>query len=98
MIAGYSTDIDLTVDPALRCPEDPAGRLDIGTLLYPFNLHHIGGRCRLGKVVSTWGTDEKDYQRIKGFEKMKVRFHDQGYPVIVGEYERRLRLIRIRTV
>jgi len=88
LIAGYSTDIDLTVDPAFKMPEDPAGRLMISVHYYtPSTFTILEEDADWGKAVSTWGTDEKDYQRIKDdFEKMKVRFHDQGYPVIVGEY------------
>lgn len=88
LIAGYSTDIDLTVDPAFKMPEDPAGRLMISVHYYtPSTFTILEEDADWGKSEYTWGTDEDDYQRIRDdFEKMKVHFMDKGYPVIVGEY------------
>lgn len=87
LIAGYATDIDLTIDPAYKMPEDPANRLMISVHYYtPSTFTILEEDADWGKAVPTWGT-EADYQRIKDdFEKMKVHFHDKGYPVIVGEF------------
>lgn len=88
LIAGYATDIDLTIDPAFKMPEDPAGRLMISVHYYtPSTFTILEEDADWGKSEYTWGTDEDDYQRIRDdFEKMKVHFMDKGYPVIIGEY------------
>ena len=87
LIAGYATDIDLTVDPAFLMPKDPAGHCIVSVHYYtPYTFAGLEHDESWGKMRPTWG-DEKDLAELDtNMKKLKPRFLDQGVPVIVGEY------------
>jgi endoglucanase len=87
LIAGYATDIDLTVDPAFVMPKDPAGHCIVSVHYYtPYTFAGLEHDETWGKARSTWG-DAKDLEELNAkFDMLKPRFLDKGIPVIVGEY------------
>ncbi len=87
LIAGYATDIDCTVDPLFLMPKDPANHCIVSVHYYtPYTFAGLEKDETWGKMRMTWGT-EVDYAELDAnVRKMKMRFHDQGVPVIVGEY------------
>jgi endoglucanase len=87
LIAGYCTDIDLTVDPLFAMPKDPQGRLIASVHYYtPYTFAGLEKDESWGKMRATWGTPE-DYKELDTLMgKLKPRFLDQGIPVIVGEF------------
>ncbi|HUO58993.1 MAG TPA: glycoside hydrolase family 5 protein [bacterium] len=87
LIAGYATDIDLTVDPAFGMPKDPAGHCIVSVHYYtPFTFAGLEHDETWGKARPTWGTDADKAELEANMNKLKPRFLDQGIPVIVGEY------------
>jgi endoglucanase len=91
VIQGYRTDIALTVDH-LTIPTDPtAGRLFVEIHFYdPWDFCGEGGDVYLwgqkykgGEHVSSWG--QEDWVD-EAFGRMKTKFVDRGYPVILGEF------------
>jgi endoglucanase len=87
LIAGYATDIELTVDPAFVMPKDPVGHLIVSVHYYtPYTFAGLEHDESWGKARPTWGTDADMAELNSLFDKLKPRFLDQGVPVIVGEY------------
>lgn len=87
LIAGYGTDIDLTVDRAFVMPKDPVNHLIVSVHYYtPFTFAGLEKDESWGKVRMTWGTDSDLAELDRNMQKVKERFVDQGVPVIVGEY------------
>ena len=87
LIAGYATDIDLTVDPAFGMPKDPASHCIVSVHYYtPFTFAGLEHDETWGKARPTWGTDADKAELEANMNKLKPRFLDQGIPVIVGEY------------
>ena len=87
LIAGYATDIDLTVDPLFLMPKDPASHLIVSVHYYtPYTFAGLEKDESWGKVRTTWGTDADLKELDSNMEKLRPRFIDQGIPVIMGEY------------
>ncbi|MDQ2087625.1 cellulase family glycosylhydrolase [Herbivorax sp. ANBcel31] len=87
LIAGYATDIDLTIDDAFRMPNDTiSDRLIIKVHYYnPSTFTILTEDADWGEAAYTWGTEEEINQLVMDMEKMK-KFSDNGYPVVIGEY------------
>ncbi len=92
LIAGYATDIDMTIDPLYKMPEDKANEGKENKLIVSVHYYTPSTFAILekdeswGKAAYTWGTDEEIAELKKNFDKMKTAFVDKGYPVIIGEY------------
>ncbi len=87
LIAGYATDIDLTVDEDFVVPKDPSKHSILSIHYYtPYTFAGLEHDESWGKARSTWGTKE-DFDELDGnLQKLKVRFLDHGVPIILGEY------------
>ena len=80
LVAGYNTDIDMTVDDRFKMPTDTAS----GKLLISVHYYSPWNYCGDGKQAN-WGLkSEYDYMNAQ-FKKM-TKFTDAGFGVIVGEY------------
>ncbi|WP_010250201.1 cellulase family glycosylhydrolase [Acetivibrio cellulolyticus] len=88
LIAGYSTDIDLTCDSCFKMPTDTIkDKLIISVHYYtPSTFTILTEDASWGKCATTWGTDAEINQVKTDFNKMKTKFADKGFPVIIGEY------------
>lgn len=87
LIAGYATDIDLTVDPDFLMPKDPAGHCIVSVHYYtPYTFAGLEHDESWGKARFTWGTDADKAELDAKFAELKPRFLAQGVPVILGEY------------
>jgi endoglucanase len=87
LIAGYCTDIDLTVDSAFKMPTDSANRMMVSVHYYtPSTFTILEKDESWGKFAGTWGTDAEVNALLADFDKLKKRFVDNGVPVIIGEY------------
>ena len=86
LIAGYVTDIDLTVDSLFKMPTDPAKRMALSIHYYnPSSFTIIENDESWAKARATWGTDA-DYKELEKYmTKLKTTFVDKGIPVIIGE-------------
>jgi len=85
LLAGYCTDITLTVDNAFVVPKDDRVMVSV-------HYYTPGGFCILeedadwSKAYPTWGTDSEVKELNDNFKKFKTRFVDNGIPVVIGEY------------
>lgn len=88
LIAGYATDIDLTIDDCFKMPQDTiSNKLMISVHYYtPPTFTILTEDASWGKAAYTWGTDAEINQVKNDFQKMKNKFANNGVPVIVGEY------------
>ncbi len=87
LIAGYATDIDLTVDPDFVLPKDPENHSIVSVHYYtPYTFAGLEKDESWGKMRTTWGTKEDLAELDTNMQKLKPRFLDQGIPVILGEY------------
>jgi len=88
LIAGYATDIDLTCDDCFKMPTDKiANKLMISVHYYtPSTFTILEQDASWGKCATTWGTAEEINSVKTNFNKVKTKFADKGYPVIIGEY------------
>lgn len=87
LIAGYTTDIGRTVDPAFQMPRDPVRHSMVSVHYYsPTTFTLLEKDASWGKAAYTWGTPA-DVQAVKtDMLRMKKRFLDKGIPVVVGEF------------
>ena len=79
LIPGYNTDFTRTADERYRMPVDPADRL-----LISVHYYSPDGFCLRGSVDS-WGS-AKDYASMSADMGKMVKFTEQGYGVVIGEY------------
>ena len=87
LIAGYATDIDLTVDPEFMMPTDPAKHCIVSVHYYtPYTFTGLEKDESWGKMRTTWGTEADLAELDANLQKLQTRFLDKGVPVIVGEY------------
>ncbi len=87
LIAGYATDIDLTVDPLFVMPKDPAQHLIVSVHYYtPYTFAGLEKDESWGKMRVDWGTESDLAELTNNMLKVKTTFVDKGVPVIVGEY------------
>ncbi len=60
LIAGYATDIDLTVDPDFVMPKDPVNHCIVSVHYYtPYTFAGLEKDESWGKMRTTWGTDQR---------------------------------------
>ncbi|OUM66551.1 glycoside hydrolase family 5 protein [Piromyces sp. E2] len=87
LLAGYCTDIDLTVDWTYTVPQDSQQRVMVSVHYYtPSSFTLLEEDADWGKAETYWGsTTEINYLKSE-FNKLKSRFVDQGIPVIIGEF------------
>jgi endoglucanase len=88
LIAGYWTDVDLSVDPLFKMPQDTVE----DKLLLSIHYYTPSTFCIAEEpnnswgFRSTWGT-AADYQELnRQFQKLVDTFVSKGIPVILGEY------------
>ena len=87
LIAGYATDIGLTVDPAFKMPQDPVAHSMVSVHYYsPATFALLTEDADWGKVAYTWGTPEEVAAVRTDLLPLKERFIDRGIPVILGEF------------
>jgi endoglucanase len=99
LIAGYCTDIELTVDPLFVMPKDPVSH-DIVSVHYytPYTFAGLEHDESWGKARPTWGAPEDRAELDANMQKLKARFLDRGVPVIVGEYGATLKTKELESV
>ncbi|MEJ6952596.1 glycoside hydrolase family 5 protein [Natronospora cellulosivora (SeqCode)] len=87
LIAGYATDIDLTIDSAFKMPVDPENRSAVKVHYYtPSTFTILVEDADWGEAAYYWGSDS-EIQRVKiDLEKMKTNYIDRGIAVVLGEY------------
>jgi endoglucanase len=87
LIAGPHTDIDLTVDPMFKMPNDPQNRCAVSVHYYtPSTFAILAADANWGKMRDSWGTEADFAELNRQMDKVKSTFIDQGIPVIVGEF------------
>jgi endoglucanase len=87
LIAGYTTDIKLTVDPAFQMPSDPAARSMVSVHYYtPSTFTLLEKDASWGKAAPTWGTPAEVEAVKADMLPLKTRFLDRGIPVVLGEF------------
>ncbi len=86
LIAGYTTDIDLTCDSLFEMPDDPLNRCAVSVHYYSPSSFAIAEENTTWTTPRTfWGTGA-DYTELKTqMNKLKTTFIDNGIPVIIGE-------------
>jgi len=99
LIAGYCTDIDLTVAPEFVMPKDPAGHCIVSVHYYtPYTFAGLEKDESWGKARPTWG-EESDMKELESnMEKLRGRFLEKGIPVILGEFGATLKTKEIESV
>lgn len=87
LMAGYDTDISKTCDTRYKMPTDTIeSHLMVSVHYYsPYGYCDIAKPSKEGYIAS-WGSDDEISTLKSDFKKMKLRFVDNGYPVIIGEY------------
>jgi endoglucanase len=87
LIAGYGTDIGLTVDPAFKMPRDPAAHSMVSVHYYsPSTFAILEKDADWGKAQRTWGTPAEVEAVKRDMLPLKARFLDNGIPVVIGEF------------
>lgn len=87
LIAGYSTDVQLTCDELFVLPNDPANRYAVSVHYYiPSTFAIIEEDVSWGKAQSEWGTDSDIKELEDNIALLYNTFVAKGIPVIVGEY------------
>lgn len=87
LIAGYSTSIELSVDPAFKMPRDHAAHSMLSVHYYsPPTFAILEKDASWGKTASNWGTPAEVEVVKADFLPLKARYLDKGIPVIIGEY------------
>ncbi|ORX46926.1 endoglucanase [Piromyces finnis] len=85
LLAGYCTDIDLTIDEAYVVPKDD--RVMVSVHYYtPSTFTILEEDADWGKAQPTWGSESEVEYLLNDFKKIKTRFVDNGIPVVIGEY------------
>lgn len=80
LIAGYWTDIDMTISNYFVMPNDSANKCIVSIHYYtPWEF------CTTN-INKTWGSDSDIKQMEQQVQKLVDRFINSGIPVIVGEY------------
>ncbi len=87
LIAGYSTDIELTCDELFKMPNDPSNRMAISIHYYtPATFCILEKDASWGKARTEWGTDADLAELENNLNMMKTNYIDKGIPVIMGEF------------
>lgn len=108
VVQGPQTNVDMTLDPSYVMPVDPvADRLMVEIHFYdPYQFALMEDDADWGKTWWYYGSDNHvagsihnngtymNEAEIEGqFAKMKAKFVDNGYPVILGEYAPMIRTV-----
>ena len=87
LIAGYTTDVELTCDALFKMPKDPANRCAVSVHYYtPSTFCILTEDAVWGKARTEWGSEKDIAELNKYMDMLKTNFVDKGYPVIIGEY------------
>jgi endoglucanase len=88
LIAGYWTDIQLSVDPFFQMPNDTVEHRQILSLHYytPSTFCIAEEPDNSWGFRDTWGTPTDYFDLTNNFNMAKRRFIDNGIPIILGEY------------
>jgi endoglucanase len=87
LIAGYHTNIDRTVDPLFKMPNDPVNRMAVKVHYYdPFGFTHLERDESWARATWTWGTASERTHLNRELDKMVTNFINKGIPVVIGEY------------
>jgi endoglucanase len=89
LIAGFTTDIDLTCVNAFTIPTDPAGpnKLFLSIHYYtPYTFCGLDTVESWGSPATTWGTDAEKATLQSLFSKLGTFSTQRGIPVIIGEF------------
>ena len=97
VIQAYNTNIDFAVNQLIVPNDSVNDKLMVEVHYYdPWEFTGLEADATWGTVKTLWGVDyavygtisnwgQEDYMRSQ-FQKMKTKFVDEGYPVILGEY------------
>ena len=85
LLAGYCTDIDLTVDDLFVLPKDDKILLSVH-YYNPSTFTILEEDADWGKSAYYWGTEEEVQNIIKDLQLAKTELVDKGIPIVVGEY------------
>ena len=80
LIAGYNTDIAMTVDERYQMPTDTAK----SKLLISVHYYEPSGYC-INTSLDYWGT-KGDYETMNENLAKMTKFTEQGYGVVIGEH------------
>jgi len=97
VIQAYNTNIDLAVNNLIVPNDSVHDKLMVEVHYYdPWDFCGLEADASWGTVKNLWGADYAEYGTISSwgqedymlsqFQKMKTKFVDKGYPVILGEY------------
>ena len=89
LIAGFTTDIDLTCVDAFTVPSDPAGagKLFLSIHYYtPYTFCGLDTVESWGSPATTWGTDAEKATLDGLFTKLATFSAQKSIPVILGEF------------
>ena len=88
LIAGYDTNITKTCDERFKMPKDTIeNHLIISVHYYSPSTYCIADKeDNSWGYAASWGTDQEKAALRAELRNMKIRFCDNGYPVIIGEY------------
>jgi len=88
VVAGYTTDIEKTSDPAYRLPQDTLpGKLLISVHYYtPWQFCGMTADADWGKMMPTWGTADDVKQLNQLFDKLKAFTSKNDIPAYIGEF------------
>ena len=89
LIAGFTTDIDLTCVDAFTVPSDPAGsgKLFLSVHYYtPYTFCGLDSVESWGSPATTWGTDAEKATLQGLFTKLASFSAQKKIPVILGEF------------
>ena len=89
LIAGYQTDVDRTVDPLFRMPNDTRSPARLAAKVHyydPFGFTHLTRDEDWARATWTWGTQAERNSLNTQMDKLVTRFINNGVPVAIGEY------------
>lgn len=88
LIAGYDTGITTTCDSRFKMPQDKiSDHLMVSVHYYsPADYCIAGDPNNSWGYRDSWGTDEDIKEMQADLNQLKLRFTNQGIPVIIGEY------------
>ena len=89
LIAGFTTDIDLTCVDAFKIPSDPAGAGKLFLSLHYYTPYTFCGLDTVeswGSPQTTWGTSAEKATLEMLFDRLGSYSTQKGVPVILGEF------------
>ncbi len=87
LIAGYTTDVELTCDPLYVMPADKENRCAVSVHYYiPSTFCILEEDADWGEARTEWGNEADIKELNDNMDLLKTTFIDKGVPVIIGEY------------